>query len=144
VKALLAALVTRVDGEFSGHDRAPKRFAPYLVWSIARATTLLAGGLIAGGFILTIVLGKAWPLLLMIPGFIIAPPLPGMMDNGFTALAPEIIAHFLGSRFCPACGQSIFDNAPPSGYLSDLKRGRWWPSRYCANCGHDLKKRTRD
>jgi hypothetical protein len=99
--------------------------------------------LVAAGIVLPGLLWSPWPLLLLIPGFIIAPPIPGVIDDG-TALIPELIGHFLGSRYCPACGQSIFDDAPPSGYISDSERGRWWPSRHCANCGHDLKTRTCD
>jgi hypothetical protein len=80
--------------------------------------------------------------LLLVLAVIIVPPLPGADYQNFRALTPEVIGHFLGSRFCPACGQSIFDDAPDSGYVADHERGRWWPNRHCAGCGHDLKKRV--
>lgn len=122
-------------------DRSPKRYAPYSVWSIARvigavgfaALPLAILAAIAGWFGLAILLG--------VIGIVIVVP---VQTNNLIALAPEIIGGLLGSRYCPACGQSIFDDAPASGYMSDAARGRWWPARHCANCGHDLKLRTHE
>ncbi|MCR2832686.1 hypothetical protein [Parerythrobacter lacustris] len=122
-------------------DRSPKRFAPYPVWSWARIVGLL-GYCCFPLAILSIAVG--W----LVPGFVLLAlcliiVLPRPYDS-YTALLPELVGGMLGSRYCPACGQSIFDRAPPNGYMADHERGSWWPHRRCANCGHDLKVRTID
>lgn len=121
--------------------RSPKRFAPYTVWSITRLIGVFAYAIIPLGALLTWLTQSLAPLLLIVLGVIIIVPIE---RRSFTALLPEMIAPLLGSRFCPGCGQSIFDRAPSSGYMPDHVRETWWPHRHCANCGHDLKVRTVD
>jgi hypothetical protein len=122
-------------------DRSPKRFAPYPVWAWARAV----GAASHAAFPLALVFAiLGWPTMALIAfafWFVVFLPIP---RYGLTPLTPEIIGGLLGSRYCPACGQSIFDRAPPTGYMADHARGTWWPHRHCANCGHDLKVRTSD
>ena len=54
----------------------------------------------------------------------------------------DAVGNMLASQQCPACGQNIFDHSGPSGYTSPSERNRFIPSRFCTNCGHDLKLRT--
>ena len=131
-------------------DKAPKRFAPYSVWSKVRIATVLAYASIVLGLSLTWLLQSALPHVLLIAGVLIGWParqyygIAPAPPEVFKALIPELVGGLLGSRYCPSCGQSIFDNGPPSGYMSDDGRGTWWLRRYCANCGHDLKVRAVD
>ena len=122
-------------------DKGPKRFAPYQVWSAVRLATL--GGLAC--YVLAVLLllltGSPFALLLFVPAIVLAPPIPDYLDRGLSASC-DLLGNLLASRYCPRCGQSIFDNSPASGYFPDHARERWWPSRLCANCGHDLKHRT--
>ncbi|MGB7370097.1 hypothetical protein [Erythrobacter sp.] len=120
-------------------DRSPKRYAPHTVWSAVRTATVFAYASIPIGVGLVWLTQSAWPLLLTFIGAILIWPTDRQALN---ALVPELLGSLLGSRYCPACGQSIFDRAPASGYMADHARGTWWPHRHCANCGHDLKVRT--
>ena len=54
----------------------------------------------------------------------------------------DAIANCFASHRCPTCGQDIYDHTPPHGYASDADRQSFLPSRTCANCGHDLTKRS--
>lgn len=139
---VLSKRVGLLDGGEHEVDNRLRYFAPYNVWWKVRIVGLVGAACYLLPVPLLLLTGSAWPLILFLPALVIAPPLPGMIDNGFTALTPALIGYALGSRYCPSCAQSIFDDAPASGYLSDLDRRRWWPRRHCANCGHDLKQRT--
>lgn len=123
-------------------DKTPKRYAPYPVWSKTRAIGASAGALYLLAPLLFFVTGSVAWFFLWLPALVIAPPVFGMLENGFTAFTAELVGSMLGSRFCPDCGQSIFDDSPPSGYFADTDRLRWWPNRDCANCGHDLRRRV--
>lgn len=128
-------------GKESLRNVKPKYFAPYSVWSVVRSLSILAFSLYVLAILLAAGLAAAWPLLLLVPAIILAPPFLGALDDRPQALTLEFAGLLLGSSYCPACGQSIFDDAPSSGYISDLERAKWWPRRICANCGHDLKVR---
>jgi hypothetical protein len=121
-------------------DARPKRFAPYPVWSKVRIAAIVGYALYVLSFLLAGILGEVWLLLLLVPAFVICPPLPG---GGALPepIIPNLIGNLLASRHCPACGQSIFDDAGPSGYVPDSERARWWPNHECANCGHNLARR---
>ena len=121
-------------------DLSPKRYAPYTVWSRVRFATILAYIAILLGLGLAWLLQSPVPVLLTFLGIIVAVP----YRHSSRAFLPEVIGIELGSRYCPACGQSIFSRAPPTGYVSDQKSKTWWPQRFCASCGHDLKVRTVD
>ncbi|TFI56393.1 hypothetical protein E2493_20435 [Sphingomonas parva] len=54
----------------------------------------------------------------------------------------DALGKLLASERCPACGQSVFDHTPPSGYAPPSQQQRMVPSRICTNCGHDLMLRT--
>ena len=130
-------------------DRTPKRYAPYPTWRMARVVVLVASAVLIFSILMTIVTNHAGWLLLLLLCFLVMPPFPAFWSGGgmfsfSRPLIPEWIAGALGSRYCPSCGQSIFDVSPPSGYFADTNRFRWWPNRDCANCGHDLRKRTAD
>jgi hypothetical protein len=127
------------------------RFAPYPVWAAMRVLTTIGAGMF------TLWLGSAIVALLsavsggkadMLPMWIgIAGVIMGGSGNGFrpgenVPLFGEIIGRMLASKHCPACGQSIFDHTPKSGYAPEAMTYSWWPSRHCTNCGHDMNLRT--
>lgn len=126
-------------GQRGEPDRSSKYFAPYTVWTKIRLVALFGLACLPIAIICAyfgqIALGLAASVLFVL----IVVPTP---SNSLTPLMLEWIGGLLGSRYCPACGQSIFDRAPESGYMADHVRGTWWPRRICANCGHDLKVRT--
>jgi hypothetical protein len=53
----------------------------------------------------------------------------------------DTLGKLLASEQCPACGQSVFDHTPPSGYAPPSQQQAIFPSRICTNCGHDLMHR---
>ena len=122
-------------------DRSPKRFAPYPVWALARIMAVVGYLCFPLSMVFFLLDWMTPGLLTLILGVVIILPLP---RDEISALTPEIVSNLLGSRYCPAYGQSIFDRAGPSGYMPDSARGTWWPHRHCANCEHDLKVRTHD
>ena len=62
--------------------------------------------------------------------------------RGKTSPVGDAIGNYLASQLCPACGQNIFDKASGVGYAPPSQRQTMFPSRICANCGHDLIERT--
>jgi Zn ribbon nucleic-acid-binding protein len=71
----------------------------------------------------------------------------GGSDKGFrrdenVPLFGEILGRLLAGKGCPSCGQSIFDHTQFSGYTPDTQTHCWWPSKYCTNCGHDMRRAT--
>lgn len=62
--------------------------------------------------------------------------------KGTLSLIAEVLGRALVPKECPACGQSLFDRAPPSGYQAEAARYSYWPARICTNCGQNLARRT--
>jgi hypothetical protein len=126
------------------------RYAPYPVWI---GMTLLGRGAQLVFFILCI-----WYLAALIDAFekphtVPLPPMwlwvaSGIIGGGtgrrgrwmITPVADQI-GDALASRQCPACGQNVFNHSSPQGYTSPQQQ-RIYPCRTCANCGHDLRRRT--
>lgn len=46
----------------------------------------------------------------------------------------------LASKFCPSCGQSVFDKMPARGFELEAARHSFWPARICHGCGNDLSR----
>ena len=127
------------------------RFAPYSVWMTLRVVTMVGAGLIILWFIWAIAAlfsaFRGGGLHMLPPWLAIVGLVVGGSGRGFRRddqLPPfgEMIGRMLASKHCPHCGQSIFDHRPSSGYVPDGQSRRWWPSRSCAQCGHDMTVRT--
>jgi hypothetical protein len=82
------------------------------------------------------------PMWIGMVGIIVGGSGRGFRRDENVPLFGEIIGRMLASKSCPVCGQSIFDHTPSSGYAPDTQTYRWWPSRNCTNCGHDMSLRT--
>lgn len=52
----------------------------------------------------------------------------------------ENLGSLLTSKFCPDCGQSIFDKMPSTGFELEAARHSFWPARICHGCGSDHLK----
>ena len=141
--------------EFVGAETPPPitigRFAPYQVWMSMRIATMIGTGMALlwwGWAIAALFSAVSGGDLEILPWWIgIVGIIVGGSDKGFRRdenipLFGEVLGRALASKQCPACGQSIFDHTPPSGYQPDLVTRSWWPSRTCTNCGHDMAIRT--
>lgn len=125
------------------------RFAPYPVWLTLRWICMAGAALVIGWFASVLVAlasainggtAEPWPVWIGIVGMVLgASP---RFDRGNLPPFGEMVGRMLASKHCPSCGQSIFDHSRSSGYEEDIVKRRWWPSRWCTNCGHDLMNRT--
>lgn len=127
--------------------RSGKRLAPYPVWVTMRIVTMIGSAIIVFWFgwamaaLFAAINGAAVtlpPLWLGIVGLVVGGSGGGFRRDENLPPFGEIIGRMLASKHCPVCGQSLFDHTPPAGYAPDGQRYRWWPSRLCANCGHDM------
>lgn len=126
------------------------RYAPYPVWL---GMTLLVRG--AQFFFIAFC---AWGLVALFDAMDKSsttsfPPLALWVVVGLIASSPhnwrgktspvrDAFGNYLASQQCPACGQNVFDKATGSGYAPPSQRQTIFPSRECANCGHDLNEQT--
>ncbi|MBY6216758.1 hypothetical protein [Qipengyuania aquimaris] len=128
--------------------------APYPVWAATRVVTALAQAyallwVIVAMVALVDAINGVEPQILPIWSFVVACVIGA--SGGASGLSPrsydlpyfgETIARKMASKHCPSCGQSIFNSSPESGYTTENEQRSWWPSRICANCGHDLSRKT--
>lgn len=113
-----------------------------------RVLWYLGVAMIPGSFAWMIAVGGASPLLAQgyfwtFMGGVMLSASGGRRYRGPISPGCDVIGWMLASDQCPACGQSVFDSTPPSGYVPDTTRHTHWPARVCANCGHDLTKRLK-
>ena len=128
--------------------------APYPVWATMRVVTALAQAYALIWIVVALLglvdaINGVEPKLLPIWSFVVACVVGA--NGGARGWSPrshdlpplgEVIARKLASKHCPSCGQSIFDQSPPSGYTTESEQRSWWPSRICATCGYDLGRTT--
>lgn len=133
-----------------GRQRAPRSqtlranlgFAPFPVWLAMRILGLI-GAMMMIWWIFSLVsfgvFGTARPpYWVMVVGIWI-----GYSGRGYDVDLPffcENLGSRLSSKFCPDCGQSVFDKMPATGFELEWARHSFWPSRICRGCGHDLSK----
>ena len=131
-----------------------ERFAPYPVWAAMRVITTLGNAMALLWFfwaiatIFSTVNGGALELLPIwfgVIGLIVGggSGSPYYKPNGTLSLIAEALGRTLAPKECPACGQSLFDHAPQSGYIAETVRHRYWPARICTNCGQNLVQRAK-
>lgn len=132
-------------------SRRAGRYAPYPVWMTLRIITMIGSGMVLLWFawaiaaLFSAINGgdlQVLPLWICIVGSIVGASGKGFRRDANLPPFGEIIGRMLASKNCPACGQAIFDHTPAAGYAPELQTYRWWPSRICTNCGHDMNVRT--
>jgi hypothetical protein len=144
-----------LEGDAQGDDTAPikvGRLAPYPVW-IAVSVVVRASQILCVACIIWYMAAlfdamekphriSTPPLWLFIVTAFIGADAESSYRRWRTSPLGDWLGDLLASQQCPDCGQNVFDHTPPSGYEPDSKRHRYFPSRICTNCGHDLINRT--